>query len=67
MHVTDATYATEGEGEDGPKVVWDQEMFTDADAVAQLHPKIRRLVKAEMRSHSDMTTAKNPSSGSEKS
>ena len=58
VHVTDATDATEGEGEDSPKVVWDQEMFTDADAVAQLHPKIRRLIKAEMKSHSDMTKTK---------
>ena len=58
MHVTDATEATEVEDEDAPKVVWDQEMFTDAEAVAQLHPKIRRLIKAEMLSHSDNSKAK---------
>ena len=58
MHVTDATETTEGDGEDAPKVIWDQEMFTDAEAVAQLHPKIRRLIKAEMKSHSDNTRAK---------
>ena len=43
VHVTDATDATDG-GE-GPKVEWQQEMLTDADAVQQLHPKIRRLIR----------------------
>ena len=58
VHVTDATETTEGDGEDAPKVTWDQKMFTDAEAVEQLHPKIRRMIKAEMKSHSDNTKAK---------
>ena len=57
MDVIDATEDGGNDGE-GPKVEWHQEMFTDADAVQQLHPKIRRLIKAEMKSHSDMTKAK---------
>ena len=56
MHVTDATDATDG-GE-GPKVEWQQEMFTDADAVQQVHPKIRRMIKAHLKSHSDNTKAR---------
>ena len=58
MHVTDATETTEGGGEDAPKVTWNQEMFTDAEAVEQLHPKIRRMIKAELKSHTDTTRAK---------
>ena len=58
VHVADATETTEGDGEDAPKVTWDQKMFTDAEAVEQLHPKIRRMIKAEMKSHSDNTKAK---------
>ena len=52
VHVTDVT------GEDEPGVKWDQSLFTDADALAQLHPKMRRLIAAEMDSHSDMTKFK---------
>ena len=64
VHVIDATDATDatadgGDGGEGPKVEWQQEMFTDADAVQQLHPKIRRLIKAQLKSHSDTTKAKN--------
>ena len=47
-----------GDGKDAPRVVWDQKMFTDAEAVEQLHPKIRRLIKAELKSHTDTTRAK---------
>ena len=49
---------TEGDGPDAPKVTWDQEMFTDAEAVEQLHPKIRRMIKADLKSHRDNTKAK---------
>ena len=56
VHVIDATDDTDGA--EGPSVQWQQEMFTDADAVQQLHPKIRRLIKAELKSHSNMAKAK---------
>ena len=63
VHVTDATedtdaIADDGKGAEGPRVQWNQEMFSDADAVGQLHPKIRRLIKAQLKSHSDPTKMK---------
>ena len=38
---------------DEPDMVWEQSLFTDADAIASLHPKVRRLIRAEITPHSD--------------